>query len=407
MRIILYTGKGGVGKTSISAATALLSARHGHRTLIISTDPAHSLSDCFDLPVGQQPTPITDGLDAQEVDVNKELSLHWGNIHDFIVKFLKKQGFEHVMAEEFAIFPGMEELFSLLRLKGHVEQEVYDTCILDCAPTGSTIRMLSFPDFLGWHMERFFPLERRIIKTLRPVAERITKVPLPDDAVFSSVEELYQKIEGMRDILTDPTISSVRIVSNAEKMVIQESQRAYTYLNLFGFPVDCIIVNRLLPEDVTDPYLARWKTLQQGYLDETEKLFHDLPIFTGRLFQGEIVGLKQLERLGRDVFGGQDPTAIFISRRPIEFGQDDGEHFIRIHLPGFDPKALDMWVRAEELIIQAGSFKRHILLPRTYAGRRLREAAYRDDHLTIHFGGEDHGGEEDHERHQRKAKKAR
>ncbi|MFQ5894067.1 MAG: ArsA family ATPase, partial [Nitrospinota bacterium] len=184
MRIILYTGKGGVGKTCISAATALLAARHGHRTLVISTDPAHSLSDCFNTPVGQEVTPITDGLDAQEVDVNTELALHWGKIHDFIVNFLKKQGFEHVMAEEFAIFPGMEELFSLLRLKAHIEEDAYDTCILDCAPTGSTIRMLSFPDFLGWYMERFFHIERRIVKTIRPVAERITKMPLPDDAVF-------------------------------------------------------------------------------------------------------------------------------------------------------------------------------------------------------------------------------
>ncbi len=405
MRIILYTGKGGVGKTSISAATALLSARHGHRTLVISTDPAHSLSDCFAIPIGHEVTPITTGLDAQEVDVGRELALHWGNIHDFIVNFLKKQGFEHVMAEEFAIFPGMEELFSLLRLKAHVEEDAYDTCILDCAPTGSTIRMLSFPDFLGWYMERFFHIERRIVKTIRPVAERITKMPLPDDAVFFSVEEIYQKIEGMREILTDPVTSSVRIVCNPEKMVIQESQRAYTYLNLFGFPVDCIIVNRLLPEDVTDPYLAHWKTLQQSYLAETEELFHDLPLLTGRLFDREIVGLKQLERLGRDVFDDNDPTAVFIHRQPIEFGQDDGAHFIRIHLPGCDPNALDLWVTGEELILQADSFKRNILLPRTYAGRQLTEAAYRDDHLTIQFGGKDHGGEEDYERRPTRAKK--
>ncbi|MFQ5894007.1 MAG: ArsA family ATPase, partial [Nitrospinota bacterium] len=241
----------------------------------------------------------------------------------------------------------------------------------------------------------------------RPVAERITKMPLPDDAVFFSVEELYQKIEGMRAILTDPATSSVRIVCNPEKMVIQESQRAYTYLNLFGFPVDCVIVNRLLPEDVTDPYLARWKALQQGYLAQTEELFHGLPILTGRLFQREIVGLKQLERLGRDVFGRQDPTEAFTSRAPIELGQDDGAHFLRIHLPGCDPENLEMWVRGEELIIQTGSFKRHILLPRTYAGRQLTEAAYRDDHLTVHFGGEDHGGEENHERRPTRAKKGR
>ncbi len=405
MRIILYTGKGGVGKTSISAATALLSARHGHRTLVISTDPAHSLSDCFAIPIGHEVTPITTGLDAQEVDAGRELALHWDKIHDFIVNFLKKQGFEHVMAEEFAIFPGMEELFSLLRLKAHVEEDAYDTCILDCAPTGSTIRMLSFPDFLGWYMERFFHIERRIVKTIRPVAERIIKMPLPDDAVFFSVEEIYQKIEGMRDILTDPATSSVRIVCNPEKMVIQESQRAYTYLNLFGFPVDCIIVNRLLPEDVTDPYLARWKTLQQSYLAETKELFHDLPLLTGRLFDREVVGLKQLEKLGREVFDDNDPTAIFIHRQPIEFGQDDGAHFIRIHLPGCDPNALDLWVTGDKLILQAGSFKRNILLPRTYASRQLTEATYRDDHLTIQFGGKDHGGEEDHERRPTRAKK--
>lgn len=407
MRIILYTGKGGVGKTSVSAATALLAASHGQRTLVMSTDPAHSLSDCFGVRVGSEATPIVDNLDAQEVDVNRELALNWGKIRDFIVKFLKRQGFEHVMAEEFAIFPGMEELFSLLRLKGHVEDGTYDTYILDCAPTGSTIRMLSFPDFLGWYMERFFHIEWRIVKTIRPVAERLTKVPLPDDDVFMNVEELYQKIDGMREILTDPKTSSVRIVCNAEKMVIQESQRAYTYLNLFGFPVDCVIVNRLLPEDVTDPYMSRWKTLQHGYLAETEELFHDLPILTARLFEREMVGLEQLEKLGRDIFGRKDPAAILTDRRPIVLGQEDGKRFIRIFLPHCDPKEIDMWVKGEELIIQAGSFKRHILLPRAYTGRELTEAEYTDEHLTIHFGGDAYGGEEDQKSRPRKAKKGR
>jgi arsenite-transporting ATPase len=407
MRIILYTGKGGVGKTSISAATALLASKQGHKTLVMSTDPAHSLSDCFNKPIGHEPTPVADRLDAQEVDVNKELARNWGKIKDFIVNFLKKQGFEHVMAEEFAIFPGMEELFSLLRLKGFIEEGSYDTCILDCAPTGSTIRMLSFPDFLGWYMERFFHIERRIVKTIRPVAERITKVPLPDDEVFENVEELYQKIDGIREILTDPKTSSVRIVSNAEKMVLQESQRAYTYLNLFGFPVDCVIVNRLLPDDVTDPYLSRWKTLQQGYLEETGELFHDLPILTGRLFDREMVGLEQLEKLGRDIFGRKDPTSIFTRRRPIVLGHQDGRRFIRICMPHCDPKALDMWIKGEELIIQAGSFKRHILLPRAYTGLELKEAEYQDEHLTIHFGGDSNGGEEEQRTRPSKAKKGR
>jgi arsenite-transporting ATPase len=407
MRIILYTGKGGVGKTSVSAATALLAAKQGQRTLVMSTDAAHSLADCFGVRLGSEATPIVENLDAQEVDVNRELALNWGKIRDFIVKFLKKQGFEHVMAEEFAIFPGMEELFSLLRLKGHVEEKAYDTYILDCAPTGSTIRMLSFPDFLGWYMERFFHIERRIVKTIRPVAERITKVPLPDDDVFMNVEELYLKIEGMREILTDPQTSSVRIVCNAEKMVIKESQRAYTYLNLFGFPVDCVVVNRLLPEDVTDPYMSRWKALQKGYLAETEELFHDLPILTGRLFDREMVGLEQLEKLGRDVFGRKNPTAVLTKRRPIVLGQEDGQRFIRIFLPHCDPKELDMWIKGEELVIQAGSFKRHILLPRAYAGRELTEAEYTDKHLTVHFGGDEHGGEEDQRSRPRKAKKGR
>jgi arsenite-transporting ATPase len=244
MRIILYTGKGGVGKTTISAATAVRCAELGHKTIVMSTDPAHSLADSLDCKIGVKPKKMSENLVAEEINVHEELKKNWGRIQTYIKKFLKSRGFEDLMAEEFAVFPGMEELFSLLKLREYAENESYEVAIIDCAPTASTVRMLSVPDVIRWYMDRFFDIERRIVKTVRPIAERITKVPFPTDDVYDSVEELFHKVEGMKDILTDSKKASIRLVFNPEKMVIKESQRAYSYLNLFGFTVDAVIANR-------------------------------------------------------------------------------------------------------------------------------------------------------------------
>lgn len=391
MRVILYTGKGGVGKTSIAAATAIRCAQMGHRTVVLSTDAAHSLSDSLDIPIRGELKKLEDNLYAQEIDVNTEIRVSWGKIQRFVVNFLKKQGFNKVLAEEFSLLPGMDELFSLLKLKEYCDDGFFDTAILDCAPTGSTIRMLGFPDIIGWYMERFFNIERKIVKAIRPVAEFIAKVPLPTDDVYSSIEELYTKIDGIKNILTDPHTSSIRIVCNAEKMVLRESQRVFTYLNLFGFTVDAIVMNRLLPDTVNDSYFGVWKHIQEKNLREAEEMFKPLRIFTAKLFNQEMVGKELLLELARTIFSNEDPSRVFYDEKPFEATQTDGDYAIIIKLPNVEKKDIDLWVKGDELIIQIGPYRRNIIVPRSFVSLKLKKAKFEGDKLKILFGGDADG----------------
>jgi arsenite-transporting ATPase len=386
MRIILYTGKGGVGKTTISAATAVRCAELGHKTIVMSTDPAHSLADSLDCKIGVSPKKISDNLMAEEINVNEELKKNWGRIQKYIMKFLMSRGFEDLVAEEFAVFPGMEELFSLLRLRDYYENKSYDVAIIDCAPTASTVRMLSMPDVIRWYMDRFFDIERRIIKTVRPIAERIVKVPLPTDDVYGSVEELFYRVEGMKEILTNPKNASVRLVFNPEKMVIKESQRAYSYLNLFGFTVDAVVANRIYPEELDDPYFDRWRAAQSKYMSLAKTIFDPLPIFTGKLFDREMVGVKLLHSLADNIFGDVDPAKVFYKEPPIKTKQANARYMMSIHLPGAQKKDLNIWVAGEELIIEVGNYRRNILLPRSLAQAEVVEAKFEGDSLNIVFG---------------------
>ena len=386
MRIILYTGKGGVGKTTISAATAVRCAELGYKTIVMSTDPAHSLADSLNCKIGDKPKKVAENLTAEEINVNEELRTNWGRIQKYITKFLKSRGFEDLMAEEFAVLPGMEELFSLLKLKSYAENKSYDVAIIDCAPTASTVRMLSMPDVIRWYMDKFFDIERRIVKTVRPIAERIAKIPLPTDDVYDSVENLFHKVEGMKDVLTDPKNASIRLVFNPEKMVIKESQRAYSYLNLFGFTVDSVIANRVYPEEISDPYFDRWREVQKKYLAEAKNVFDPLPMFMGKLFDREMVGRKLLHSLADDIFGDTDPAKVFYDKSPIKMRQIDSKYVMTIHLPGTQKKDLDIWAAGDELIIEVGNYRRNILLPRSLAQREVVEAKFRGDDLNIVFG---------------------
>ncbi len=391
MRIILYTGKGGVGKTSISAATAIKCAQLGHQTLVLSTDSAHSLADSLEMEIGNGVAKIADNLYAEEVNVNYELKVNWGKIQSFITEFLHRRGFDDFIAEEFAIFPGMEELFSILKLKEYEEQGRFDVAIIDCAPTGSTARMLSFPDIIEWYMERFFHLQRKIVKTIRPIAERIAKVPLPTDEVYFSMEELYQKIDGMKEILTNPEYSSVRIVFNPEKMVIKESQRILTYLNLFNFPVDAAIANRLIPDAVDNSFFSQWKDIEAQYLRLAEESFNPLPIFKVHLFHREMVGREMLQQMADEIFQDKDPSTIFFKKRPMRVQKVNNDYLLTIPLPHSDKRDLDLWVRGDELIITMKNYRRNLLLPRTISALPLKEARFEGDELKIIFGGDEYG----------------
>jgi arsenite-transporting ATPase len=392
-RIILYSGKGGVGKTSLSAATAVRSAQLGHRTLVVSTDAAHSLADALAVPVGATPTRIAPGLDALEIDVNRELSTHWGSVQDFITKFMTFQGVGDAVAEELAILPGMEELFSLLKVKGYAEAKTYDVIVIDTAPTGETIRMLAVPEVLDFYLKRVFPIQRTVLKSVRPVARRVTAMPLPSDDVFGAVQQILRQLEGMGPLLQDPKRSSIRIVLNPERMVINESQRLYTYLNLFSFPVDAVVANRVLPPEARSSYFDRWFGIQAGHLAEARKSFDPLPFFEARLFDREMVGLDLLRTFARDVFGDEDPTGVFYRDRPMEVRKEGKGYVLYIRLPFAQKDRIQVFTHGEELVVQVDNQRRHLLLPRSLASRRLVGARFEDQRLRVTFGEkEDHGG---------------
>ena len=388
MRIILYTGKGGVGKTSIAAATALRCAEIGHSTLILSTDSAHSLADSFDQEIGDEVTPIVENLSGEEINVNHEIKKNWEPIQTFLGQFLRHQGFEDVIADELAVLPGMEEVFSLLELKNHYLNNHFEVIIVDCAPTGDTIRLLSVPDIANWYIEKIFNIHRTIFKAARPVAKYFVDMPLPTDDVFHCTEGLYRNLIGMKEILSDREISSLRMVVNPEKMVIKEAQRAYTFINLFGFSADAVIVNRILPEEIQDPYYVKWKELQGTYLKEVEDSFQPLPIFTSRLWDQEVVGLNCLSQMAREIYGDQDPATLFFQEKPIEIVGSEGGYSLLVRLPFATRELLDMWVKGDELVIKFKNYKRNIFLPRMLSRLKLKGAKLEDKVLNVRFGGD-------------------
>src|ERR687896_27513 len=283
MRVLLFTGKGGVGKTTVAAATAVRSAASGHRTLVMSTDPAHSLGDTFEMPIGSDPTPISDQLWAQQIDAQDRLEDNWREIQDYMIQLMNWAGTETIQAEELTVLPGLDEIFALIDVKNHVESGDYDVIVVDCAPTAETLRLLSLPEIMNWYIDRIFPVQRRAVKAVRPILTRATTLPIAGDAVFAAVERLHRNLESVHAILTDEKVASVRLVVNPEKMVISEARRTYTYLGLFGYRVDAVIVNRIIPAEVSDPYFGKWKDIHTEHIHEIEESFHPVPILRARL----------------------------------------------------------------------------------------------------------------------------
>jgi len=388
MRVLLFTGKGGVGKTSVSAATALQSSRLGHRTMVLSTDAAHSLSDSFDIELGDEPQKIDHNLWGHEINVQHEIQEGWGTIQDYLTLFMRSQGLDEVIAEELSVFPGMEELFSLIKIKQLQEKGEFDVVIVDCAPTGATLRLLSFPDITRWYMKHLFGIERKAVKAIRPVAKRVLSMPLPSEEVFDSAEVFYRNIDEFSRILTDNTQTSVRLVMNPEKMVIKETHRAFTYLCLFGVSVDNVIVNKLLPDEINDPYLRRWKEIQSMHLKTIEESFSPIPITTAKLFDRELIGMEMLQLLAEELYQ-DDPTGIFYDRIPITIAREEGADVMSIHLPFIGKGDVDLHHRGDELTITVGSRKRTISLPTSLAGKEPKEARYVKDVLKIRFGDYD------------------
>jgi arsenite/tail-anchored protein-transporting ATPase len=388
VRVLLFTGKGGVGKTTVAAATAVRAAAAGTRTLVMSTDPAHSLADSFEQDIGSTPTPISDHLWGQQIDAQERLEDNWREIQDYMIQLMNWAGTETIQAEELTVLPGLDEIFALIDVRTHVVSGRYDLLVVDCAPTAETLRLLSLPDVMQWYIERIFPVERRIVKTVRPLVSRVTTLPIAGDRVFDAVERLHRNLDAVKRILTDEAMSSVRLVVNPEKMVIAEARRTYTYLGLFGYRVDAVIVNRVLPPDVTDPYFGKWKDIQAEHLATVHESFEPVPILSARLFDREMVGLPLLAEMGQEVYGDLEAAGILFRDDPIRVRKRGSGYVLVMRLPFASRDDMDIHRRGEELYVRVGSYKRNLILPQSLKRMAVREANFAGDHLEILFGRE-------------------
>jgi arsenite/tail-anchored protein-transporting ATPase len=385
VRILLFTGKGGVGKTTVAAATAVRAAAGGHRTLVMSTDPAHSLADSFDVPLTSRAQEIAENLWAEQIDAQERLEANWRDIQEFVIAFLNWAGVDAIEAEELSVIPGLDEIFSLTDVKRHVDSGRFDLLVIDCAPTAETLRLLSLPEVMNWYIERIFPVERRVVRTIRPLLTRITSMPIADDRIFAAVERLHRNLDGVRQLLANDRMSSVRLVVNPEKMVIAEARRTYTYLSLFGYRVDAVVVNRIIPPEVDDPYFGKWKDIQSQHLEMIRESFEPIPILTARLFDREMVGMELLAEMGQEVYGNGDATAILHRDDPIRVRKRGTSYVLSMALPFVDRSDLDVFRKADELYVRAGSYKRNLVLPQTLQRLDVQEANFAGERLEVRF----------------------
>jgi len=393
MRILLYTGKDGVGKTSLSAATALRCAELGYRTVVLSTDPAHSLGDSFDTRIGNELKPLAPNLWGQEIDPLHQMDQYWGQVQSYLNVVFAWRGMDALVAEETSVLPGMEELASLMQITHLAESGDYDVIVIDAAPTGSTLQLLSFPEMARWYIEKIFPFQRKSIQIARPVMKAFSDLPLPDDDVFESIEDLVVVLERTSKLLSDSSVSSMRLVLNPEKMVIKEAQRAYTYLNLYGYAVDAVVCNRIFPAE-SGGYFDRWTAAQQQNLQFVEEAFQPLPIFRVPMFGQEVMGEEMLRLTAATVFGEElvrggagDPTQTFYAGQPQKVYQQDGQYVLSLALPMVEKEEVKLHRSVvDELIIHIGNWKRNISLPIGLARLEIAGAKYEGDRLNILFG---------------------
>ncbi|NCR17395.1 MAG: TRC40/GET3/ArsA family transport-energizing ATPase [Microcystis aeruginosa LL13-03] len=389
MRVILMTGKGGVGKTSVAAATGLRCAELGYKTLVLSTDPAHSLADSFDLELGHDPRLVRPHLWGAELDALMELEGNWGAVKRYITQVLQARGLDGVQAEELAILPGMDEIFGLVRMKRHYDEGTYDVLIIDSAPTGTALRLLSLPEVGGWYMRRFYKPLQGMSMALRPLVEPLFRpiagFSLPDKEVMDAPYEFYEQIEALEKVLTDNTQTSVRLVTNPEKMVIKESLRAHAYLSLYNVSTDLIIANRIIPDKVTDPFFARWKENQQVYKQEIYDNFHPLPVKEVPLYSEEMCGLPALERLKETLFAEEDPTKVYYQENTIRVVQQENNYSLELYLPGIPKEQIQLNKTGDELNIRIGNHRRNLVLPQALASLKPSGAKMEDDYLKIRF----------------------
>jgi arsenite-transporting ATPase len=389
-RILLYTGKGGVGKTTIAACTALACAARGYRTIVLSTDIAHSLADAYAVELGPEPREIVPNLWGQESDVFYNVGRYWGKIQEYAASVLRWRGLDDVLAEEMTVLPGMDEVGSLLWIAEHHDSGDYDVIVVDAAPTGETLRLLSLPDAARWWMEKIEPISRRITKLTGPLIQRFIGMPMPGDEVFNAGEDLFRRLEYMHGLLADATRTSVRVVLTLEQVVIKEAQRSFTYFHLYGYPTDLVIANRILPDEV-GPYFRGWYEAQQRYGPMVEQTFAPIPILRAPFFDREVVGVPLLTELGAAVYGDTDPTTHFYRGRPYAVEREDGEFILSVELPFAMKEDISLARHADELVIDVGAWRRNIVLPRALVDAPTRGAKFDEHVLKIRFAAPPRG----------------
>ena len=394
MRIILYLGKGGVGKTTVAAASALRCSQLGQRTLVVSTDIAHSLADSLDIALSGEPAEIAPNLFAQEINVLDEIRAQWGTMQEYVGDTLRQKGMSKAVAEEMAIIPGMEEVVSLLHIYRQARLEHYDTVIVDAAPTGETIRLLSVPETFQWYMDRMLGLGDTTLRLTGMVLRRI----MPNRDAFTGLNNLVEGVRELQAVLSNPQVTSYRVVLNPEKMVVKEGARAVTYLSLFGYPSDAVIVNRILPGLTSgepgqvrvevpsaDPYLRRLQEIQARYLADIERDFYPLPLFRSPWYDREMVGLDRLEELAGDLFGERDPAQVFFVGQAQEIVEEGDDFVLKIPLPHVELSKVHLTKRGDELFVRIGNFKRELLLPTVLAHRNASNAVFSNGTLNVRF----------------------
>jgi len=369
----------------VAAATAVRCAASGYRTVVMSTDPAHSLGDSFDLELGADATKVGDNLWAHEVSSLHEMQRHWAKLHEYAVEVFSTQGLDEVLADEVANPPGMDEVASLMWIKHYAQRAEHDVLIVDCAPTGETLQLLTFPDAAKWWLDKIYPWSRRAMRVARPVLQPMMHMPLPSDEVYASLKDLLMDLDGMRKVLTDPEITTVRIVLNLEKMVVKEAKRAYTYLSLFGYVTDAVIVNRLLPGNLHDELFQKWQRIHHRYQREVEESFAGIPIFNVPLFDQEVVGERMLSRMAKAVYGEEDPARRFATSNPQRIDKDGADYVLSLKVPFVEKSAVDLSRHNGDLYVTVGNYRREITLPRVLARRETAGASIADGELRVRF----------------------
>ena len=385
MRIILFTGKGGVGKTTAAAATATLAATRGLKSLVLSTDPAHSLADAFGVPLGPEPTEIDTGLYGQQVDTQHRFEQSWREVQGWLLSVLDSAGVDRIEAEELTVLPGAEELLALLEVRAQVASGRWDLVVVDCAPTAETLRLLALPEALGWYMDRVFPIERRVVRSLRPVLNRVAGVPMPHDKVFDAVERLHAQLADARRVLTDPATASVRLVLTPESVVVAEARRTLTTLSLYGYRVDGVLANRIFPTDAADSWRAGWAAAQAQQMAEVEQSFTPLPIYRSAYRAGEPVGIEELAAFAAAAYGDDDPLTLPPAQDPVQVERDGEEFSLLVALPLAERSDVDLARRGDDLVLTVGSHRRVLSLPSALRRCEVTGALLRDGRLRVRF----------------------